>query len=203
VSISATWQISALQNCTIDGTMRVDLDELAGRVAEKLGSKRFLHSLGVTHSAVVLARVHGLNPGKAAVCGMLHDCAKSSSALVCTDAGEFSAHVYAGFPGMLHAPLGAVMARDEFGVSDLEVLEAIANHPTGKPNPSKLLRSLVVADFCEPTREFDGVGDLRRIARTDLDRAFRLVLERKIRFLEVRGQQVHPAVLRTLESISR
>ncbi|MCZ0899690.1 bis(5'-nucleosyl)-tetraphosphatase (symmetrical) YqeK, partial [Microcoleus sp. HI-ES] len=55
-------------------------------------------------------------------------------------------------PHLLHADASAIVARDEFGVVDREILEAIANHTLGRPNMSQLSCTVFVADTIEPSR---------------------------------------------------
>ena len=78
-------------------------------------------------------------------------------------------------PKLLHAKTGAALARDLFGVSDT-VYAAIRWHTTGKPDMSLFERILYLADYIEPTRDFEGIDELRELAFTDLDGAMVLGL---------------------------
>lgn len=62
---------------------------------------------------------------------------------------------------------------------------------------------LYLADYMEPTRDFDGVEELRRLVWEDLDRAMILGLEMSVEDLEERGVPVHPDTLGILEELRR
>ena len=62
------------------------------------------------------------------------------------------------------------MAKYVFG-EDEQVYRAIFYHTTGRADMSLLEKLIYLADYIEPTRDFDGVNELRRLAYEDLDRA--------------------------------
>jgi len=64
-------------------------------------------------------------------------------------------------PLVLHAPAGAVIAKQHYGVSDPAILRAIAWHTTGAPGMGHLAMIIFLADYCEPGRHFRGVGRVR------------------------------------------
>ncbi len=92
-------------------------------------------------------------------------------------------------PKLLHAITGAALAKDMFGVSE-EISQAIRWHTTGKPDMTTLEKIIYLADYIEPTRNFDGVEQLRELAYEDLDKALALGLEMSLE--ELRRQNVEP-----------
>ena len=96
-----------------------DFSESALRkeLRQRLTPHRYAHTLGVAETAAELARENGLCAGKALVAGLLHDCAK------CLSPEELLQ--YAGSAGadademrclpVLHAPVGAYLAREQYG----------------------------------------------------------------------------------------
>ncbi|MFQ9209852.1 MAG: bis(5'-nucleosyl)-tetraphosphatase (symmetrical) YqeK [Clostridium fessum] len=79
---------------------------------------------------------------------------------------------------MIHAKLGAWMAEHKYGITDPEVLSAIACHTTGKPAMSLLDKILYVADYIEPRRDkAPNLPKLRRLAFEDLDEALYQILD--------------------------
>ena len=48
---------------------------------------------------------------------------------------------------MIHAKLGAYIAKEQYEVSDAEVLSAIRWHTTGKENMTKLEKIVYIADI--------------------------------------------------------
>ena len=124
--------------------------------------------------AVQLARRWGENPESAAVAGILHDITKILSydeqLILCEKYGIILDNAEKENPKLLHAITGAAKARDLFGVSE-EIYEAIRWHTTGKPDMTTLEKIIYLADYIEPTRDFEGMDRLRALAYEDLSEA--------------------------------
>ena len=71
-----------------------------------------------------------------------------------------------------------------------EIYEAIRWHTTGKPDMTTLEKIIYLADYIEPTRDFEGLDRLRALAYDDLDKAMALGLEMSLE--EIRRQNVEP-----------
>ena len=82
------------------------------------------------------------------------------------------------------------MARDLFGVPDA-IYEAIRWHTTGKADMTQFEKILYLADYIEPTRDFEGVEELRKLAYEDLDRAMALGLKMTIDVIRAEGREVY------------
>ena len=91
----------------------------------------------------------------------------------------------------MHAKTGAALAREVFGADD-EVAGAIRWHTTGRPDMTLLEKVVYLADYIEPSRDFDGVDELRSAVYDDLDKGLALGLRMSIEELEERGSPVHP-----------
>ena len=48
---------------------------------------------------------------------------------------------------VIHAKAGAIIARDEFGITDQEILDAIRYHTTGRPGMTMLEKIIFIADI--------------------------------------------------------
>jgi predicted HD superfamily hydrolase involved in NAD metabolism len=171
-----------------------------------LKRKRFEHSLGVEKCARELALRFGCDAEKAALAGLVHDCAKS------LELGKMTEYArLAGFPmdgasgagaGILHAPAGAVVAREALGIDDREVLSAVCWHTVPRTDMSTLDKVVSLADIIEPGRDFEGVERIREAARTDLDEAFRLSLARVMRYVLDKGLFLHPQTLQVYNELT-
>lgn len=155
--------------------------QLARRLREHFGQEhRYRHSLRVARCAELLARRHGLDSCKARLAGMLHDLARLYSPerlLAESQARGFTiTDVERGHPMLLHARLGAALARELFGVEDGEVLSAIEKHTNGAPEMSPLDRAVYLADSLEPARAFPERSELWELALRDLTGATRETL---------------------------
>jgi predicted HD superfamily hydrolase involved in NAD metabolism len=176
-------------------------DELIEDLKARLSPHRFLHSLGVRDTAVELARLSGLAPGKARIAGLLHDCAKymtDAELLARADAAEADA-VERENPRVLHAPVGALLAKARYGVRDSEVLSAIRRHTVGGPGMGLLEMIVYVADYVEPNRaDFPGLEAVRALAQTDIRRATAECARQTCDYTERRGRCAHPGTARMI-----
>ena len=138
---------------------------------------RYVHSLSVARLAAELAALHGENPQKAALAGLLHDAAR--------DFGEVRLVRYAvskrlkiprftrtAAPILLHSYASAEVARGRFSVRDKTVLRAIALHTLGAARMDTLSKIIYVADLASEDRKFSRAKKIARLARRDLDAAF-------------------------------
>ncbi len=147
------------------------VDLVAGRVS----NKRLAHILRVETLAVRLARFWGVSEEKASVASLLHDIVrdKSESSLLemVKDEGDPLVREIAetSVSVVLHAPVGALIARRDFGVEDPEILQAIAQHTTGAPHMDRLAMIVFLADYCEPGRQFAGVEEVRSLLFSSLE----------------------------------
>lgn len=68
---------------------------------------------------------------------------------------------------------------------------AIFWHTTGKADMSMLEKVIYLADYIEPTRDFDGVEPLRALAYEDIDKALLMGMEMTIEEMKQRGNPIH------------
>lgn len=152
-----------------------------------LDGSRYLHSLGVSETASRLAVKYGADPDKASLAGLVHDCAKSLSGgqllKEAFDANIEVDYVDRAQPGLLHGPVGAVIARREFAIDDDEILDSIRYHTTGREDMTLLDKIIYIADYIEPGRNFPGVEELRTESAKDLDRGIMMAMDGTIEFV--------------------
>jgi predicted HD superfamily hydrolase involved in NAD metabolism len=174
--------------------------ELLQRLHAHLGQeRRYAHSIRVARYAELLAQRHAIDTSKARLAGLLHDLARlySSSELIaqCEARGISIAAYERDHPTLLHARLGAVIARESFGVRDPEVLSAIEKHTTAAAEMSPLDACVYLADSLEPERTFPERAALWTLALRDLGAAMREVLLLTFAQLARKGQPVAPPSL--------
>lgn len=172
---------------------RSELSWLRQMVRPYLRDERVPHVEGVESTAVRLAERWGADPDDAAEAGILHDVTKAQSKekqlKLCKKYGIMLETAEIENPALLHALTGAALAKDRFGATD-EICSAIRWHTTGRPGMSTLEKIVYLADYVEPTRDFEGVEKLRALCFEDLDRAMCLGLEMSIDDLTERGRPV-------------
>lgn len=178
-----------------------DLNWLREQAYPMLKPRRISHVWGCEHEARHLAERWGCDPDVAAEAGILHDCTKklelSDQLLLSDKYGIINDTVETANTKLLHAKTGAAVARDRFGVP-LEIENAIRWHTTGKPDMTTLEKVLYMADYIEPSRDFDGVDELRRLAYTDLDAAMVLGLKMSLEDLKAGGITPHENTVQAL-----
>lgn len=178
----------------------IDFVRAARRVRATLGQrKRWAHTLGVTRAAEGLAREHGEDVARARLAGLVHDIARlwSGERLLaeCERRGLGVDAFERAHPVVLHARIGAELARDEFGIDDPTVLSAIRRHTLGAGDMSRLDAILFLADALEPGRAFAGRADLLARAQADLGDGMRGVLQSTLACLRDRGLDPAPQTL--------
>lgn len=148
-----------------------------------LSEERYEHVLGVEFTATCLAMKYGADVYKAELAGLLHDCAKEYSIdeLYQMAGGE------EGTAKTMHAVCAPIVAKNKYGIDDVEILSAIRWHTTGKANMALLDKIVFVADFIEPCREMITIlPEVRRIAFEDLTYAVYRISEETIPYVEMR-----------------
>ncbi len=164
-------------------------------------AKRIPHIRGTEETAVLLAHRWGVDPDKARRAAILHDCTKyltlDEQLKLCEEYGIVLDNLERETLKLLHSKTGAAIAKHVFGEPD-DVVGAIYYHTTGRPEMTALEKVLYLADYMEPTRHFDGVEKLRRLAELDLDRAVAEGLAMTIEEMNDRTLPVHPATQEAL-----
>jgi len=164
---------------------------------ERLNPKLYRHSIATQELAAELAEIYNVDRQKAVIAGLLHDCARGlSNEELLSYAHRYHIpldHVQLAQPVLLHAPVGARLVQMELGITDNEILHAIAAHSTGSKEMSRLDKVLYVADSSEPNRDYPGVQHIRDLASSgDLDGALLKAMEVKIRYVMGQKLMLHP-----------
>ena len=173
----------------------MDINSMRSKLKGMLLEKRFNHSIMVCETAKELAKMYGADIKKAEIAGLLHDCAKNFSKdemfNMCEKYSIKLDDVTKKQVGLIHAFLGAEVAKDLFGVDDDEIYDAIFYHTVGKPNMSLLTKIIYIADAIEPLRNYEGVEHLRELAHADLDKALVYQIDITIKSVLKRGSLLH------------
>ena len=133
---------------------KYSIEEIKEKLKNCLSYERYIHSLGTMEKAMELAERFGLDVEKAQIAGLLHDCAKCIS----DEELEAYSHAFDESEKMScktwHAPVGEIIARQDYGVTDDEILSSIRWHTIGKVDMSNFEKIIFLADKIENrTRE--------------------------------------------------
>ncbi|HEY7982377.1 MAG TPA: bis(5'-nucleosyl)-tetraphosphatase (symmetrical) YqeK [Candidatus Eremiobacteraceae bacterium] len=160
---------------------------------------RYRHCLSVARCAEKLAWRHGVSACKARVAGVLHDVARTWSNAELLDYAA-THNILVGdteraHPVLLHAQIGADIARREFGVEDREILGAIARHTVAVPGMSRLEKVVYEADTFEPGRDYPGRARLEATAMQSLDAGLLACIASSLEYLKARRITPAPETL--------
>ncbi|WP_293985660.1 bis(5'-nucleosyl)-tetraphosphatase (symmetrical) YqeK [uncultured Megasphaera sp.] len=169
-------------------------DTIKRDLKETLSSHRYTHVLGVAAAARELAERYGCDADTAEVAGLLHDAAKQLPLEEMRELAEKSfPHLAAPIlanGGLLHGYAAVTIAKERYQISDTDLLAAVAHHTTGAEQMSTLEKVIFLADYIEVNRDFDGVEDLRKAAKKNLDEAVLLGYDSTIRHLLDQGKPI-------------
>lgn len=163
---------------------------------------RLQHILRVEQTAIELARHHNLDVEKAAKAGLMHDLAKYFKPQRLLEMAQAEGleidPVEAAHPHLLHAPVSAIVARDEFGVEDEEVLQSICDHTLGRPGMGLLSCVVFLADSLEPGRGINAeLEALRQSSLQDLHQAVYLTCDYSLKYFLDTHRLIHPRTVLT------
>ena len=169
-----------------------------------LKPSRYEHSLGVADTSASLAAAYGYPKHLAYVAGLLHDCAKYMSNEELLDyATKHKVDITKGDRKalhLLHAPVGAYIARNKYGIKDEDLLHAISVHTTGCPNMTLLDKIIFVADYIEPHRDkAPRLEELRKLSYKDINRAIVMILEDTINYIKSGDSYIDKRTFETYE----
>ena len=172
----------------------LDLPELRACSYSMVRAKRIPHIMGTEEEAVRLAKRWGVDEMLARRAAILHDCTKylelDEQLALCRQYGVELDELEQRAVKLLHSKTGACIARHIFG-EDEQVYQAIFWHTTGKADMAMAEKVIYLADYIEPTRDFDGVEPLRALAYEDIDKALLMGMEMTIEEMKQRGNPIH------------
>ncbi len=170
-------------------------EKIKKKLKKYVNTKRYRHTMGVLEAAKDLALRYDIDLDQASVAALLHDCAKELSGkelLKIARAHEIKIdRLLLEEPQLLHGPVGAIIAKEDFGIDDEMILDAIRYHTTGRKKMTQLDKVIYLADFIEPNRRYPRVEKLRKIARIDLDQAVLGALDESLSYLIKKGRLMH------------
>ncbi len=181
-----------------------DMEKLLKR---NLSEERFAHSINVSKTAFSLALRHGFNAETARIAGLLHDCAKciphERMLAMCEDLDVTLDETEKQIPALIHAKLGEKLAMAQFLIYNSEVLEAIRYHTLGDPEMGNIAKTIYVADLIEPSRDFDGIEELRTAAKKDIDLAVLMCTQATVRFNTEHNRPIHEKAFEVLDAFTK
>lgn len=174
------------------------LQRLQGRV-KSLPDGLQAHIYRVRDVALELAALHGIDLERAELGALAHDMCR---AVPGDDLLKMSAELSVAvteldrdFPILLHGPVGAEMLRQEEGLTDHGLYEAVRWHSTAHASLDPLGKLVFLADKLDPQKAavYSYQARLRDMALESLDLALLEFLTREMATRLEKGETVHPA----------
>ncbi len=185
------------------------LTSLRRRAAKLMTAQRFVHTIAVTRLALALAVKYGADTKRIALAGLLHDIARDRTPQYLA---AYAARTRLKAPALketlseapilLHAYVGAEIAKKRFGVKDSEVLRAIRNHTLGSPSPGLIDKILYVADLAAADRSFPEAAMVRKQAFRELGAAYAAANYVKLVCAFRTGKWIHPESVKVWNKLS-
>jgi predicted HD superfamily hydrolase involved in NAD metabolism len=176
------------------------IEKIEQEVSKRIPKLRFDHSKRVAEMAEMLYRQWGGNREKLIIAGLLHDVARDIPGDKLMEIAQNNGYkideIEFQNPILLHAPVGAIIARKDFGISDEEILNCIRYHTTGRKGITINESIIYVSDFIEMGRTFPDAIAVRKIAFSNLKEAVLEETRFNICYLMKERIPVHP---RTIE----
>ncbi|MCQ2610498.1 MAG: bis(5'-nucleosyl)-tetraphosphatase (symmetrical) YqeK [Treponema sp.] len=175
-----------------------DIDELTERIRKYtmacVTQSRYEHSVRTAQTCVKLCELSGVDPKMGFLAGICHDMCKCMDADVLKNLAKKDGQPFADIeerkPGLLHGRAAAVMIQSEFGITDPDLIEAVANHTFGKPGMCDLAKILFVADKIEPGRDHITKEYLKKMYKLPLDKMVYTVVKENVDYVEKKGNKV-------------
>jgi predicted HD superfamily hydrolase involved in NAD metabolism len=175
-------------------------------VRKQLTEHRYQHTIGVMETAIELAKKYGADVKKAELAAIFHDYAKfrpkeEMKRIIIeqnmpSDLLQYNAELW-------HAPVGAYLVKTEVGIDDVDILDAIRYHTSGRANMTVLEKVVYLADYIEPGRAFPGVDEVRELAQQNLDLALLKALQNTISFLMKKNEAIYPDTFYTYNDLAK
>ena len=181
---------------------RDDFRKIRKKLKDSLSKSRYEHTLGVEFTAASMAMKFGADINRTELAGLLHDCAKciddEEKLEECKKYNVKISDVEKRNPFLIHSKLGAVYAKEKYGVNDEEILSAIRCHTTGRPDMTLLEKIIFIADYIEPARDkAKNLAEIRKMSFEDIDEAMYMILRDTLEYLEGGEGELDPTTEET------
>lgn len=181
-----------------------DLEKYQKKLQHYLDKGRYQHTLGVMYTSAALAMAYDYDMEKAMIAGLLHDCAKNvpheKKLELCKKHHMEVTDIERENPFLLHAKVGAWIAKKKYDVKDEEILHAIKVHTTGAPAMGTLDMILFIADYIEPGRDkARNLPEIRKMAFCSLEQTVEKILYDTLHYLNEKSGRIDPATEITYE----
>ena len=170
-------------------------DKIHDYLKKNINEARYIHTLGVVETAIKLSKMNNVDEEKAKIAALIHDMAKcmqkDKQFEILKNNGVKMDKYLLNSPQILHGAVGAILAKEIMGIEDIDILNAVKYHTTGKENMTTLEKIIYIADYVEPNRKYEGVDKIREVVFKDLDNGVFMGIENTMLHLLKERQLIH------------
>lgn len=176
----------------------LDIEKIIEQLKKMLKPNRLKHSINVADCAVKLSEIYGyIDKDKAYLAGLVHDCAKYFTK------DQIDAYIKkydiildpmeVDNIALSHSVIGSYVIQDVFNIQDMDIINAVRYHTTGRDDMTILEKIIFIADMIEEGRNFPGVDYLRELSFSgQLNKAIITSYNNTIKFVIENNQLIHP-----------
>ena len=175
----------------------IDTKQIIEKLNTMLKPKRLEHSINVAKCAIKLSEIYGYDKEKAYLAGLVHDCAKYfTKEQIDSYVEKYNIELdplEVDNIALSHSIIGSFAIQDVFNIQDMDIINAVRYHTTGRENMSILEKIIFMADMIEEGINFPGVDYLRELSfNKQLDKALITSFNNTIKFVIDNDQLIHP-----------
>ncbi len=186
-----------------------DFDELAPKVEvfvkEHVKKSRYEHSVRVAETCVRLCRKFDFDVKKGWFMGIAHDMCKDFPRNELQKLAERDGMPIYDMerekPSLFHGRAAAVYLKEEYGVTEQDVLEAIAVHVSGAPGMGDYAKILYIADKTEPGRDHLSAEYRAELMKLSLDGMMYKVITDNFEYIKSQGYSIYPGTEVTISNL--
>lgn len=177
----------------IDKNLIEEMDKVVKKLVK---SSRYNHSVRTAETVEKICRMYNYDPEIGYFTGLVHDICKEF-----TTEEMLSLAMLDGLPisdietekkSLLHGRAGAMFLKQNYGVENNEILEAVRYHTFGKENLGILGKIVYVADKIEPGRPQVTKEYTENLLKKNINELVIAVVEENIEYLHKEGKRVMP-----------
>lgn len=177
--------------CKANDLYSVDYEKISNHLL-MLTKKRYDHVMSVVKFSGELGLHYGVKSDATRLAAMLHDVTKEYNFDKQLQMLNYSDIISA---NLMHAKTAYIFAKDELGIVNADVLNAILYHTTGRAGMSLLEKIIYVADACAYDRQYPDAEAIRQLAYENINAAIVQIIEFSVTSLFKKRVPIDPKTI--------